>query len=60
MDSPYRILEKVSNLYKINLLVSIKVYLVFLLDRLWKAANNLLPGQYNDPPLPIKVKGESE
>jgi hypothetical protein len=35
----YEIFEKVSNLYKVKLLNTIKIYLVFLLN---KAFNNLL------------------
>ena len=39
----YRILKKIGNLYKIKLLDLIKVYPIFLLDKLRKAINNLLP-----------------
>jgi len=53
MAGPYKILNKEGNLYKVKLLDLIKVHPVFLLDKLQKAANNLLPGQKNEPPLPI-------
>ena len=36
------------------------VYNVFLLDCLRKAANNLLPGQLNKPPLLVVVTGDIE
>ena len=39
---PYRILEKISNSYKINLPVSIKVYPIILSNRLRKVANDPL------------------
>ena len=50
---PYKILNKEGNLYKVKLPDLIKVHPVFLPDKLWKAANNLLPGQKNKPPLLI-------
>ena len=53
MVGPYKILNKEGNLYKVKLLDSIKVHPVFLLDKLWKATNNLLLRQKNEPPLPI-------
>jgi len=40
----YKILNKEGNLYKVKLPDLIKVYPIFLPDKLWKAANNLLPG----------------
>jgi hypothetical protein len=56
----YKILQKIGNSFELELPDSIKVYPVFPLDRLCKAANNLLPGQINEPALPIKVNGEDE
>jgi len=53
MAGLYKILNKEGNLYKVKLLDLIKVYPIFLLDKLWKAINNLLPRQKNKPPLPI-------
>jgi hypothetical protein len=40
----YKIFEKIGNLYKVKLLNSVKVYPVFLLDKLWKAAMDPLLG----------------
>jgi len=51
MAEPYKVLKKIGNLYKIKLLDLIRVYPIFLLDKLWKAINNLLPRQKNEPPL---------
>ena len=56
----YPILEKVGNLYKVDLLEIIKVYLVFLLDKLQKASKNLLLEQKNKPLLPIQVDSKDE
>ena len=56
----YKILEKVGNAYKVKLLDTIKVYFVFSLDKLRKAAQNPLPRQKNNPPLPIQVDGKNE
>ena len=50
---PYKVLKKIGNLHKVKLPDSIKVYPVFLLDKLRKAANDLLPGHKNKPPLLI-------
>src|SRR6266568_191500 len=56
----YKVLEKIGNLYKIELLDSIKVYFVFLPDKLRKAVMDPLLGQKNEPPLPIQVNGNDK
>jgi hypothetical protein len=60
MAGPYRILEKVGHLYRLDLPQSIRVHLVFSPDKLRKASNDPLLGQHNNPPLPIQVNGEDE
>jgi hypothetical protein len=54
------VLEKVRNSHKVDLPDTIKVHLVFSLDRLQKAPDNPLPGQKNDSPLLIQVNGNDE
>ena len=56
----YLILEKVGNSYKVNLLKTIKVHLVFLLDKLQKASKNLLLEQKNKLLLPIQVDSKDK
>ena len=50
---PYEVFKKINNLYKIKLLDSIKVHPIFLPNKLQKAADNPLPRQKNELPLPI-------
>ena len=49
MASLYKILEKVGYTFKVQLLESIKVHLVFAANKLYKAATNPLSRQKNDP-----------
>ena len=60
MARPYKVLKKISNLYKIKLPDSIKVHPVFSLDKLQKAATDPLPRQRNKPPLPIQVNNNDK
>ena len=56
----YKILERVGNAYRLQLLDSVKVYPMFSPDKLRKASTDPLPGQKNDLELPIQVNGDDE
>jgi hypothetical protein len=57
MAGPYIILEQVGNAFRINLPLSIRLYPVILVDKLRKAIDDPLPGQLQEPGLPIVVNG---
>jgi hypothetical protein len=60
MTGSFDITNQIGNLYKVKLLDTMKIYNVFLPDRLWKAADDLLPGQINNPALSIVINSEEE
>ena len=55
MDGPYEIIEQIGHSYRLRLPESIKVHPVFHVDRLLKAPENPLPGQFNIPLPPLQV-----
>ena len=60
MAGPFEITKKIGNSYEVKLLETMKVHNVFSPDRLWKAVDDPLVGQTNDPPPPIIVTIEEE
>jgi len=61
MEGLYEILKQISYLFKLKLLESIKVYLVFYAEKLYKDLGNPLPGQINPEYNLIEVQeGEEE
>ena len=60
MAGLYKILKKIGNLYKVKLLNSVKVYPVFLPDKLQKATTDPLLRQVNLPSLPIQVNSKDK
>src|SRR6266702_8222159 len=60
ITGPYKVFKKIGNLYKVELLDSIKVHFVFSPDKLRKATIDPLLGQKNKPPLPIQVNNNNK
>lgn len=60
MAGPFTVLEQVGNAFRIDLPDSIKIHPVISTDKLRKAANDPLPGQLQNPGLPIIVNGQNE
>jgi hypothetical protein len=55
MGGLYIVLEQVGNAFRIDLPPLIRIHPVILANKLHKAANNPLPGQLQEPGLPIVV-----
>jgi hypothetical protein len=60
MNSPFEILKQVGYSFYLKLLETIQCNNVFSTDKLRKATDDLLPGQINKPPLPIKITDNKE
>jgi hypothetical protein len=60
MAGLYIILKKVGNAFWIDLLPLIKIHFIISVDKLYKAANDLLPGQLQELALLIIVNGQNK
>ena len=60
MIGPYWVKELVELFYRLELSTSMKIHNMFHSNLLQPAANNPLPDQHNDLPLPIVVDNEEE
>jgi hypothetical protein len=60
MAGLYTVLEQVGNAFWINLSPLIQIHLVISADKLYKAANNPLLRQLQEPGLPIIVNRQEE
>lgn len=60
MDGPFLVLERIRNAYWLKLPGSMKIHPIFLPNKLQKAAINPLPGQIEEPSLPVEINGKKE
>jgi hypothetical protein len=60
MTSLFKTIKKIRNSYEVKLLNIIKIYNIFSLNRLQKAAKDPLPGQVNKTPSLIIIITEEE
>ncbi len=60
MAGPFEVTKQVGNSYEVKLPKTMKIHNIFSPDRLYKAADDPLPGQVNKPPPPIVISTEEE
>ena len=60
MIGPFQITEQVRHAYQLDLPLIIKIHNMFSPDKLQKAADDLLPGQVQEPPEPVKINNDEE
>ena len=60
MISPYKIKQLVGLSCQLDLPILMKIHDIFYPSLLWKAINDPLPGQHNDPPPKIVVNNEEK
>ncbi|KAM3065105.1 hypothetical protein ACMFMG_012250 [Clarireedia jacksonii] len=56
----FKVLERIGHSYRLDLPSTMRIHDVFPADKLRKAADDPLPGQYNEPPPPINITGTDE
>ena len=60
MIGPFWITEQVRHAYQLDLPLTMKIHNMFSPDKLWKAADNPLPGQVQEPPEPVEINNDEE
>ena len=60
MIGPFQITEQVRHAYWLDLPPTMKIHNMFSPDKLWKAADDPLPGQVQEPPEPVEINDDEE
>ena len=60
MIGPFWITEQVGHAYWLDLPLIMRIHNIFSPDKLWKAADDPLPGQVQEPPEPVEINDDEE
>ena len=60
MIGPFQITEQLGHAYQLDLPLIMKIHNMFSPDKLWKAADDPLPRQVQEPPKPVEINDDEE